>query len=350
MGVKGRLAAVAKNLLALSVGLLLTVVLLEGAARLMANALGVSPYMQYDATVGWVATPGTVKRHKDPQLGFDVTYRINAHGHRGTYYDKQRSVGTTRILVLGDSNGFGWGIAEGEHFAAILDRLQGVEVVNLALSGYGTDQQLLRLLRDGLGFQPDIVIVQLTENDFDEIQYAFYNQKPKPQFMLGPGDTLQLSNMPVRSSGDKAAEFYGNSLPLPFREWLGWNSYSYNFLNEKYYGVRRRYSSNRVVNKDRFSAESVALFHRLLREMKLKMDGHGVKGVVVHASTDISALGISRKAVFPVVDVWPAFAEYAQSKGSAPMFGDGIHWNAEGHALVAAKTQKALRELGYLPR
>lgn len=342
-------ASFGKNLLAMLIGVVVALGLLEGSARIFASVLGVSPYMQYDATLGWKALPGATKRHKNPGLNFDVTYEINAHGHRGKSYPHQKPPGIYRIVILGDSNGFGWGIAEGEHFAARLDAaMPGVEVINLSLSGYGTDQEYLRLTTEGLALEPDLVILQLTENDFDEIQYSFYNQKPKPQFVLKFDRTLELTNVPVRSVGPKADEFYRNSLPLPFREWLGWHSYAYNWLNEKYYGVKRRYAPVGGVTRERFSPESIDLFNSLLEQITRTLDEHDVRVLVVHASKEISANNLFRAESPEVVDVWPVFAEYARTHSGPPMIPDGVHWNAEGHRIVTDTVLERLRALGEI--
>lgn len=84
-------------------------------------------------------------------------------------------------MLLGDSNGFGWGIEEGKYFAAIIDHeLDNVEVVNLSLSGYGTDQEYLRFVEEGMAYRPNLVIVQVTPNDFEEIQHPFLMERSNP--------------------------------------------------------------------------------------------------------------------------------------------------------------------------
>src|SRR5688500_16674897 len=326
------------NLLTLFVALLLSLATVEGAVRMMAGLLGISSYMEYDDVLGWTARPDTVKRHKDVAEGFDVTYVINNRGFRGGLYSRPKGFGTYRIVVLGDSNGFGWGVDEGRTFAARLDAAApNVEVLNLSLSGYGTDQQYLRFLRDGVSFEPDLVVVQLTTNDFQEIQHSFFNQKPKPQYILSDDGELRLMNVPVRAIGPKAAEFAANSIPLPFQDWLGWNSYAYGFLNEKYYRAKRRFAERPNVDQrtEAITSESVRLFAAIVRELKIKTHQLGARMVVFHGSREISESEIFRASGVEVVDLYPNLVNNTRDDGDPALFKDGYHFNARGHEIIA---------------
>lgn len=55
-----------------------------------------------------------------------------------------------RVMLLGDSYTFGWGVSTSETYASQLDELlakQSVRAANLGVSGYGTTQSVLRLER-----------------------------------------------------------------------------------------------------------------------------------------------------------------------------------------------------------
>ena len=77
-----------------------------------------------------------------------------------------------RILLLGDSQTFGWGVAYEDTFAAVLEREMAaetghaVEVVNAGVPGYNTAQEAAFLERRGLSFTPDCVLVLFINNDF----------------------------------------------------------------------------------------------------------------------------------------------------------------------------------------
>jgi len=342
------------NTVAIVFGLILAVASLELGVRLVADALDLSSYMEYDELLGWVARPSSTKHHKDAVAGFDVTYEINRYGHRGPAYDIDKHPGTHRIVVIGDSNGFGWGIPEGKEFAAILDRdLPDTEVINLSLGGYGTDQEYLRFVREGEQFSPDIVILQLTHNDFEEIEYPFFNQKPKPEFVFDDAGRLELTNVPVRPTGPRAARFYANSIPVPFREWLDWSSYSYNFLNQKYYGLMREYSRRDPQTTsdpaDPFGPESFRKFNGIVAKLEEELDRIGAHGIIVHGAGQISEKSYLLDVGLPVIDLYPKLAALDDEQhGSGPWFPDRYHWNVQGHAFVASELSKAIEERGWL--
>lgn len=99
--------------------------------------------------------------------------RTNAEGMReDVNYPREKPPGTVRILGLGDSGLFGWASDQGE---TILDYLEAnlnkrpdpwrYEVLNLAVPGYNTLQELEMLKERGLAYGPDIVIVHWCAND-----------------------------------------------------------------------------------------------------------------------------------------------------------------------------------------
>jgi hypothetical protein len=100
----------------------------------------------YDETKGWFHSPSALA---ETGIGgadrFPV--RINALGLRGPELALDRAGDAGRVLVFGDSYVFGVGVAEDELLTTHLARLlaphfpSGIEVVNLGVAGYSTDQQ-----------------------------------------------------------------------------------------------------------------------------------------------------------------------------------------------------------------
>jgi hypothetical protein len=139
---------------------------------------------RYSEIYGWEPRPGAVSSIEGQRT------TINVQGHRGAVHPHQRTPGRTRLLVLGDSVAFGFGVADGETFSADLER-DGYEVVNLAVPGYGTDQALLRLEREGLAYHPDAVLLHFClQNDFVDnasTTYFYDGLHPKPYFTLEGG-------------------------------------------------------------------------------------------------------------------------------------------------------------------
>jgi hypothetical protein len=169
----------------------------------------------YDEVLGWSHRPGQRGRfvHRD----FSVDVSINSFGMRDAEYAMERTANRRRMLVLGDSFGWGFGVECRERFSEILENNHpGWEVINASVSGYGTDQQLLYLRESGLSFEPDVVLLLFCGSDFDDNMSRERNWYYKPRFILESG-SLRLQNVPVPESTLKQRldrYFYGKTYIL----------------------------------------------------------------------------------------------------------------------------------------
>jgi lysophospholipase L1-like esterase len=159
-----------------------TLGLIEGALRLgpawsRATASdersGFNPYRP-DGRLGFTLNPGVRTRHADRD--FSVAVAVNALGMRGPERAPAKPPDAARILLLGDSFAFGWGVEQEETFAARLERLLTervgpVEVWSAAVPGWTTDQQYLYLRAQGWAFAPDLVLLAAGENDLAELAF-----------------------------------------------------------------------------------------------------------------------------------------------------------------------------------
>lgn len=100
------------------------------------------------------------------------TIRINKNGFRGKLIPLKKGKKTVRIMGLGDSVMFGWGVGEEENFMEVLKtRLAASypscdwEVVNTAVPGYTTWMEVATLEEKGLAYKPDLVIISFVSND-----------------------------------------------------------------------------------------------------------------------------------------------------------------------------------------
>lgn len=108
-------------------------------------------------------------------MGAEV--RTNQFGMRGDTISEARPPGTYRIVLLGDSFTMGWGVAEPDTWARILERRLNAtrshglppadryEVLNLGVGNYNTAQEVALLERVGMGLGPDLVVVGHFIND-----------------------------------------------------------------------------------------------------------------------------------------------------------------------------------------
>jgi lysophospholipase L1-like esterase len=341
------------NLLLTFFVVLTMLALLEVGARVSANLLGVAPYIAFNPELGWSPRPNSTKIHKK-QGNFEAKYTINSLGYRGKLHTKTPNPGVFRIVLLGDSVGFGWGVDDHQTFGALLEELlPGVEVINLSVSGYGTDQELLRLKSEGVAFQPDLVILQVSDNDFKENRRPFMYQRAKPYFLLGDNNKLELNNVPVKSVGTLAQHHYNNILPVPFREWLAWNSYAYTFFNKRYREFMARVEKNSgeknvAQTEGDITPSSLRwqIFESLVGEMDLELRSRNIKGLILHASQELN--GSPKMAELPLtsINLYPLLYEL-HTKREVSFPNDG-HWNPFGHKLVAKKLVDELVSLGLV--
>lgn len=113
--------------------------------------------------------PGAATRVRTPE--FDMPVRINSRGLRDREIPYRKPAGVYRILVLGDSQTFGYGVRAEETYAKVLEqrlRSRRVETINTGVPGSGTAHQLHFLETEGWKYAPDAVVLGFFFNDILE--------------------------------------------------------------------------------------------------------------------------------------------------------------------------------------
>jgi hypothetical protein len=110
-----------------------------------------------------------------------VEYRANRQGVR----DSESALDHPSIVVVGDSQAMGWGVAQSESFPKVLEQELRVSVLNAAISSYGTARELALLERLRLPEFP-VLIIQYCDNDFLEnmflVDKGALEIMPEPKF------------------------------------------------------------------------------------------------------------------------------------------------------------------------
>jgi lysophospholipase L1-like esterase len=124
-----------------------------------------------DPLIGHEHTPGTSSH----LMGVDVT--INSLGLRDHEISIARMPGTGRILMLGDSFTFGWGVPFDHTLGKRLERMfagegRSVEVINAGVGNYNTTMEVQYYLDHGYKFQSDLVV----------LNYIFNDAEPEPTY------------------------------------------------------------------------------------------------------------------------------------------------------------------------
>jgi hypothetical protein len=137
----------------------------------------------FSPAYGWIGRPGAVASMGEGRV------TLNRLGYRGRELPARRPGAATRVVVIGDSIAFGYGVADEQTFTHLLDaRDNGIDAMNMGVQGFGPGQELLVLQRDGLRTDPDVVVLTVClKNDFADavLPVALYNGvNPRPRYRL----------------------------------------------------------------------------------------------------------------------------------------------------------------------
>jgi lysophospholipase L1-like esterase len=315
----------------------------EMALRIMGfRPMYVSPerdrFWKYDSLLGWAHEPGQEGIFETPQ--FRTIVRINDKGLRDRPHSYERQNNTERILVLGDSFAWGYGIDESERFSQLLEKSLDTEVINAGVSGYSTDQELLWYQNEGIKYETDLVILVVAGNDVGDNQRQLVNRVYyKPSFVFEEG-RLVATGYPVPKTSLQGRFMYS----LSQRSALAY------FLIQRYFDLLSSYSQtkantnhpNMLVFGEGTKSEPFKLTIALIDEIKNMAESRNAKFMIV--ATDRwwngpsnenyqDFIGTLRTEGFLVLDVeaLPGFDPEVM------LIPDDGHWSGAGHKFVAAK-------------
>ena len=139
-----------------------------------------------NGVVRYVPGSDVAFRHPD---GSTTRVTINADGWNSTWPDYKvvKTPGTLRVAVVGDSYVHGAFINTGEGFPEVMQRELDAggtkaEVYRFGMDGAPLSQYLWMLRKEVVQYRPDVVVVQLIHNDFDE-SYRFLGTRYNSSFM-----------------------------------------------------------------------------------------------------------------------------------------------------------------------
>jgi hypothetical protein len=324
----------------------LAVVLTLGATEVVFRIFVPQQYVSplvcvWDRQLDLRQLPGAKGRIITPEFRTDV--RINSKGLRDADYAYAKSPGKRRVLCLGDSFTFGYGVDESLTFAKQLERMLNAagagterwEVINAGVPGTGTAHQLAYFNLEGYKYNPDFVVLCFCgSNDFkDNIRCGLYSVEAS---RLVKHDA-QLSRM------GKARRVVES---LPGYRSVFRRSQVLMFVGHRLtLWVHRRSSipsqdTDTVVSRKAAAYELTELLILGLREACERQGATLVVAVVPQADVGEEARDVARLVDFikarPIsyVDLGPPF-QAAASRGYQCFYPIDHHWTSLGHTLVA---------------
>jgi lysophospholipase L1-like esterase len=290
--------------------------------------------------------------------GFVTT---NSLGIRGPEIAVPKPSGRFRIVAIGDSVTFGWGVNDADTFCAQLEQrlrerspARDLDVVNLAVGGYNTRQEVALLARHVARLQPDLVLVGFYSNDVAE---AFDDKDS----MTPPGPA------PVATGGDGERVLHLNPAPSSWADAQMRRSRAVytigrvvNRLVHKGEWGRSGFSMELDLLAGRDSAQLAAAWEGVARQFgalrSIATARHfGVAVVVLPPREQVlgaypqshyqtTARALAEPLGFLVIDPLPALSRVAATAGTLFIPYDRNHPSAAGHRLLAQTIADALDE------
>ena len=300
-------------------------------------------FFTYDPVLGWRNKPLQEGPFRTSESTSHVS--INAKGLRGKEYPYERSE-KKRILVLGDSFVWGYGVEAKDRFTERLESLLGgrVEIVNAGVPGYGLDQYLLLLQQEGKKYKPDLVICAVNTVDLFDIFQRVNHGYPKPYFTIKKGN-LSPQNVPVPrrvSAGEKSKRFFVPHAFVevtpypetnPFLQFLENHTLTYSLL-------KRELGGNR---ESRERKELVILLFKALRDTSREMKAD-LAILLIPLSEDVRFKHNSplyryladflTKSGYSIVDPHERLISLSQKEELYFLKSDK-HWTPAGHRAIA---------------
>jgi lysophospholipase L1-like esterase len=291
------------------------------------------------------------------EISGDVVYAINEDGYRGPRLPVSKPPGVLRVLVLGDSLAFGYGVAEEATFPRRLEqslaRRSPAEVLNFAVGGYNPYNEAALFAARGAGYSPDLVLVQFCINDLNDPTLHFDAQTrlhlgaipeaayPDPAERRGAAselggwwrqcrrlrvcalidDAWLALRKPARDAASVQATFAPREIPPgPARRWIA----------ARYREIARE------------AAAIGARFAVVIFPYRDQLEARAPDRV----QAQLAAL--AREQGFEVIDLLPSFRRAAEGSDDS-LFLDAWHPTAAGHAVAAEAIHAQLEALRWLP-
>ena len=388
-----RIKSIGQNILLVAVSILVSLILFEIGVRtflpqkvMMAKKEPPHPKNMYVANkdIGYSLAPGFKGNYKTPE--FKINISINSEGLRDHEY-KEKKKNEYRVLVLGDSFVFGWGVEQENTFVKELERIlnkekgdKDYEVINVGILGYGTEQELKYLREKGMKYNPDLVLLGFyIGNDIKENLAGNFNNRVVKDGYLFDKRISELYKKKLESAGKNIDAW---KIPIPFKSFFLKNSQAYTLLHNRYnkilikLGVRKDIDITKDLMREEYNiflrdlnSEKYKRFSqdvnqkwnltiKLLKELSVNAKSEGVNFAIILIPTNYQVyqekfreitdlyltnfdLTLPNKKISefarenhdPIIDLLPKFID--AGKTEELYFSKDGHWNEKGHKLAA---------------
>lgn len=339
-----------RNVLLVILSVVITTVALEAVLRIFKPQVYFGERLNtWDEELGIRHIPGTATHLVRPEFSTEVV--INSKGLRDVEHSYDKPSGTRRILCLGDSFTFGFGVERHEAFPSLLEDLlntdkhaDGWEVINAGVCGHGTAHQLAYFETEGYRYAPELILLCICPiNDFkNNVDSGLYTV----------GDEGLTRHRKVLTCRQKARRLTQH---VPGYSTIFGNSHLVAFLKHRIILLTHRLNHPEKRDpgeKPAASRKADVLTRRLLLSLRDScagqncslaamvvppLDGSDPPERVTELVKWIKSQGIL------YVDLGPSFQE-ARRQGVNTCFAINRHWNKAGHELAAERVHDFLTD------
>jgi lysophospholipase L1-like esterase len=281
---------------------------------------------------------------------------INSFGFRDEVRPRVKKPQTFRIVGLGDSHMFGWGVAQDQTFVAVLERLLAersprtkFEVWNTAVPGYNTVQEVEAFAARADELMPDLVVINYVDNDMDlpnflakrpnlwSLRRSFAKELIDRRRSFLSGESQDPIRLYATVSDERTGRFLFDSSRIPkrYRRLVGWDQMEGAFDRLATICKQRGIRPVLLINIDDYT-------NRLARRTTDIRPGR-VRELAAHCANE----------GYLVVDPQDRITAYLQAhrldSTAVWLSPSNTHMNVLRHGLVAEELLQRLEESGLVP-
>ncbi len=141
------------------------------------------------------------------------SFRFNSLGMHDEEVSLEKPSNTVRVVGIGDSVMFGWGVEQNENYFEIVEKFlnseparaadggKRFEFINLGTPGYNTTMEVALLESKGMQLSPDIVVLHFVNNDWAVPQFM---ERPKDYWVWNRSFLYEVLRERVAPAGNTA--------------------------------------------------------------------------------------------------------------------------------------------------
>ena len=272
----------------------------------------------------------------------NIEFATNSHGWRDIEHVVDKPYQTCRLLVLGDSVTFGYGVPMESAYSRILDEQLAstldfaIETITIGVSGANLEQEVHLLESEGLRYDPDLVVLGYVLND-PEVGTSLRAEMAQGQsFFASVKEIAQYSSVAnlIYKGGQQAfwmlRVYLGSDVAADYVETDYFNALHSNAEGrERIEASFDRLKSIAASSDRKYLVAIFPVFHEL--------DDYAWTSIHDYVSD------LALEAGLQVIDLLSAYAEYPASELQVES-GDHVHPNVLGHQVAANALFEGLME------